>query len=170
MLQEQYKTFHESFMKNNNGSTAFDIFLHIVPSGFAIFHTIAVTGVLKICSSNVPVRFLVEFLIICVSLVMQVTVLSDAIGHIALTMLLITVTTAIKQLQRKFHLTPFVQIPSSHPDFITVSRSVISLITAVCILAVDFQCFPRKLAKTEKFGFGENCNVSLFACRGMSLR
>jgi glucosaminylphosphatidylinositol acyltransferase len=155
MIPEQYKTFHETFMKNNNGSTAFDIFLYIVPSSFAIFHTITLTGLLKICSNNIPIRFLVEFMIICVSLVLYTTVLSDLIGHIVLTLFLITLTTAVKQLQGKFHLTPFVQIPSRHPDFITVARSVISLITAVCILAVDFQCFPRKLAKTEKFGFGE---------------
>lgn len=155
MLPEQYKIFHESFMKNNNGTTAFDSFLYIVPSSFAIFHTISITGILKICSSNVPVRFLVEFLLTCVSLVFYLTVLSDVIGHIVLTLFLITLTTAIKQLHQKFHLTPFVQIPSTHPDFISVSRSVISLITALCILAVDFQCFPRKLAKTEKFGFGE---------------
>lgn len=159
MLPEQYKAFHESFMKNNNGTTAFDTFLYIVPSSFAIFHTITITGVLKICSNNVPVRFLVEFLIICVSLVLYTTVLSNAIGHIVLTLILVTLTTAVKQLQAKFHLTPFVQIPSAHPDFITVARSVISLITAVCILAVDFQCFPRKLAKTEKFGFGESSKI-----------
>lgn len=154
MLPEQYKTFHESFMKNNNGSTAFDIFLYIVPSSFAIFHTITLTGLLKICSNNIPIRFLVEFMMMCVSLVFYTTVLSDIIVQIVITLLLITVTTAVKQMQGKFHLAPFVQVPSAHPDFITVARSVISLITALCILAVDFQCFPRKLAKTEKFGFG----------------
>lgn len=156
MLQPQYKEFHESFMKNNNGTTAFDSFLYIVPSSFAVFwcHTITITGALRICANNIPVRFLVEFLVICVSLVLYVTVLSDVIGHIVLPLFLITVTSA-RQIQSKLHITPFVQIPSAHPDFITVSRSLISLITAVCILAVDFQCFPRKLAKTEKFGFGE---------------
>lgn len=155
MNTDQYKTFHESFMKNNNGTTAFDTFLYIVPSSFVIFHTISLTGVLKICSNNVPVRFLIEFLMICVTLVLYTTVLSDAIGHIVLTLFLITLTTAIKQVSSKLHLSPFVQIPAARPDFITVARSIISLITAVCILAVDFQCFPRKLAKTEKFGFGE---------------
>lgn len=155
MLPDQYKTFHESFMKNNNGTTAFDSFLYIVPSSFAIFQTITLTSLIKICSTNIPVKFLVEFLVICASLVIYLTVLSEAIGHIVLTLILITLTTAVKQLQAKLHLTPFVQIPSSHPDYITVSRSVISLITALCILAVDFQCFPRKLAKSETFGFGK---------------
>lgn len=160
MFQSQYKTFHESFMKNNNGTTAFDSFLYIVPSSFAIFHTISITGAMRICTSNIPVRFLIEFLMICVSLVLYVTVLSDFIGHIVLPLFLITLTTA-RQLQAKLHITPFVMIPSAHPDFVTVCRSVISLITAVCILAVDFQCFPRKLAKTEKFGFGKSRSIVL---------
>ncbi|CRK98953.1 CLUMA_CG011954, isoform A [Clunio marinus] len=163
MLPDQYKTFHESFMINNNGTTAFDTFLFIVPSSFAIFYTITIAGILKISLNNVPIRFLVEFFTTCVSLILYLTVFSDAISQIVLTLLIITIPMAVRQLQAKFHLTPFVQIPSVHPDFITVGRSVISLITAVCILAVDFQCFPRKLAKTEKFGFGlMDVGVGLF--------
>lgn len=119
MQNLEYKNFHESFMKNNNGTTAFEVFLYIVPSSFAIFHTITVTSVLKVSSSNVPIRFLVEFLIICVSLVLYLTIFNDIIGHIVITLLLITVTSIIRQLQGKCHLTPFVSIPSSMPDFIT---------------------------------------------------
>ena len=115
MLQTQYKDFHESFMKNNNGTTAFDSFLYIVPSSFVIFHTITITGALRICANNIPVRFLIEFLVICVSLVLYMTLLSDIIGHIVLPLFLITLTSA-RQLQSKLHITPFVQIPSSHPD------------------------------------------------------
>lgn len=155
MLPEQYKLFHESFMKNNNGSTAFDSFLYIVPSSFALFHTILFTSAIRITTTNIPIRFLIEFLMLCVTLVLYTTVLSNLIGQIVITLLLISLPMACKQLHLKLHLTPFVQIPSINPDFITVGRSIISLITAVCILAVDFQCFPRKLAKTEKFGFGE---------------
>lgn len=177
MQSLEYKNFHESFMKNNNGTSAFESFLYVVPSSFAIFHSITVTSILKLSNNNVPVRFLVEFIIICFSLVLCLTIFNDMIGHIVITLLLITFTSIIRQLQGKCHLTPFVSIPSIMPDFITgkkqqiieikivlilifglsisVGRSIISLITAVCILAVDFQCFPRKLAKTEKFGFGE---------------
>jgi glucosaminylphosphatidylinositol acyltransferase len=157
MLPEQYKIFHESFMKNNNGSTAFETFLYIVPSSFTLLNTVLLTSAIKICSTNFPIKFLIEFMTMCVTLVLYTTVLSDIIGQIVLTLLVITIPMACKQMQSKLHLTPFVQIPSINPDFITVGRSVISLITAVCILAVDFQCFPRKLAKTEKFGFGKLC-------------
>jgi phosphatidylinositol glycan class W len=164
MLPSEYKVFHESFMRNNNGTTPIDCLLYIIPSSFAIFHTITLTTALRLNNNgNVPARFVVEFVTICLSLVLFTTVFSDAISHIVLTLFLITITSIVKQLNGKCHLTPFVQIPTVLPDFITVGRSIISLITAVCILAVDFQCFPRKLAKTEKFGFGElESFISLF--------
>lgn len=120
MLPSEYKTFHESFMKNNNGTTAIDVFLYIIPSSFAIFHTITLTSVLKLNNnSSVPARFVVEFLTICLSLVLYTTVFSNAISHIVFTLFLITITSIIKQLHGKCHLTPFVQIPSILPDFIT---------------------------------------------------
>lgn len=171
MLPTEYKQLHESFMTNNNGTTAFDSFLYIVPTSFAIFHTILITTTTYKITNNVPLRFLVEFLIICGSMVMYTTVWSGLIRHIVFTMLVITLTTAIRQLQGKLHLASFVQIPMTQPDFITVARSVISLISAICILAVDFQCFPRKLAKTEKFGFGKPLlNISSFFVNNFSFR
>ena len=40
--------------------------------------------------------------------------------------------------------------------YITNYRSSMLLITTICILAVDFPVFPRRLAKTENFGFGKS--------------
>ena len=110
MLPKEYKSFHESFMKNNNGTTAFDSFLHIIPSFFAIFHTITLTTALRLNNNNIPLRFLVEFLTICLTLVLCTTIFSDVIGHIVLSLLFITITSIIKQLHGKCHLTPFVQV------------------------------------------------------------
>ena len=39
-------------------------------------------------------------------------------------------------------------------DYITNYRSSMLLVTAICILAVDFPIFPRRFGKTENFGFG----------------
>ena len=39
-------------------------------------------------------------------------------------------------------------------DYITNYRSSMLLVTAMCILAVDFPVFPRRFGKTENFGFG----------------
>ncbi|KAK2582237.1 hypothetical protein KPH14_004583 [Odynerus spinipes] len=37
--------------------------------------------------------------------------------------------------------------------FVTNFRALSNIITAICILAVDFRIFPRKFAKTEVFGY-----------------
>ena len=44
-------------------------------------------------------------------------------------------------------------LPEKHPPFLTNYRAGMNLATAICILAVDFQIFPRRFAKTETYGF-----------------
>jgi hypothetical protein len=67
------------------------------------------------------------------------------------------------QMKGRFYLTPFIQIPAKKPQFLNCGRAIINIITAICILAVDFKCFPRSLAKTETFGFGlMDVGVGLF--------
>ncbi|XP_067935341.1 uncharacterized protein [Watersipora subatra] len=39
-------------------------------------------------------------------------------------------------------------------DYISWYRAYVNLLTAICILAVDFKVYPRRLAKTETFGTG----------------
>ena len=39
-------------------------------------------------------------------------------------------------------------------SYITNYRSSMLVVTAICILAVDFPVFPRRFGKTENFGFG----------------
>ena len=45
-------------------------------------------------------------------------------------------------------------VVSSKLPFVTYFRAFVSIATCVCILAVDFHVFPRRLAKTEDFGSG----------------
>lgn len=184
LTHNEYKILHENAMKNNNGTTAFESFLYMwvealgfhgkliwnifqgeqkiirkflpyfsIPSTFTIFHAVQIVTFAKIV--NIPLKFLIEFIVICLSLVLYLTVLNGVIKSIVVSLFLITIVPLVRQLRGKIHMNSFVQIPYKYKaDFITLARGVINLITAVCILAVDFKCFPRKLAKTENFGYG----------------
>lgn len=46
MDQKEYKVFHESFMQNNNGTSAVETFLTILPSFFTTFFAILITSTL----------------------------------------------------------------------------------------------------------------------------
>lgn len=156
-----YKNYHENYMKNNNGSTIEETFLTILPSFFTTFIAVNLLTLIKPVSSLCV--FIIEFTIIALSLILNVTILHYRIWEINYTLLIIVATSFSKQLYNRIHLAPFIQIPFKRPASISVCRAVINIITAVCILAVDFKIFPRKLAKTETFGFGlMDSGVGLF--------
>lgn len=156
-----YKEFHEGFMKNNNGTTIEDVFLTMIPTFFTTF---LATNLIYVAQPlGFIAAFVIEFIFIVVSTVLHVTVLHYRVWEIALLLSCITVTAAVKQLYGRIYIAPFVQIPCQRPEYLNTFRAVINLLTAVCILAVDFKCFPRKLAKTETFGFGlMDTGVGLF--------
>lgn len=152
METKAYKTFHESFMINNNGTTPLENFFNILPIYFYTFATVNIVVISQLTSS--VSKFFIEFLLIIFMLILQLTIINDKITEIVLTLVLLTITSAAKQIYKKTYVEPFIQIPTKRPEFINLVRGAINLVTAVCILAVDFQHFPRKLAKTETFGFG----------------
>lgn len=161
MDSSAYKTFHESFMQNNNGTTIEEVFATIVPTVFTMF--LSANLILLSQPLSAITSFAIEFIAIITSTVLNVTVLNDRIWEIAVTLCLIVITAISKQLYQKTHIMSFVQIPCRRPGYLTLIRSILSVITAICILAVDFKCFPRKLAKTETFGFGlMDTGVGLF--------
>lgn len=54
-------------------------------------------------------------------------------------------------------------VVASRRPYVTNFRAMINLMTAICILAVDFKVFPRRFAKTETFGYGlMDTGVGLF--------
>lgn len=56
-----------------------------------------------------------------------------------------------------------VPIKDHRRSFITCFRSTVNMITVMCILAVDFNIFPRRFAKAESYGFGlMDIGVGLF--------
>lgn len=161
MDSTEYKKFHENFMVNNNGTTIEDVFFTIVPTCFTTF--LATNIILVSNPIGTLASFIIEFILIVCSTILHVTILNYRIWEIALTLMSITITAAVKQLSGRYHIAPFVQIPCRRPEYLNTLRAAINLLTAICILAVDFKCFPRKLAKTETFGFSlMDTGVGLF--------
>lgn len=161
MDAKEYKVLHENFMQNNNGSTIADTFVAIVPSFFTTCITVNILAVAK--PLELPAQFLVEFVINVLFTILNFTVLNIKLWEITGSLILITASAAAQQLYNKIHLTPFIQIRTHRPGYVVMARSTTNLVTAICILAVDFRCFPRTLAKTETFGFGlMDAGVGLF--------
>lgn len=147
-----YRQFHEQQMQNNNGTSMLEIFSIITLPYFSSFLVVTATVLLNLTSA--PAKFLLDFVAIVLPVILYVTVLNRFILETILALLLVSGTTAFLLMRNQRHKAPFILIPTYRPTYTSLARSLVNMMTAVCILAVDFQCFPRKLAKTETFGFG----------------
>ncbi|XP_044729245.1 phosphatidylinositol-glycan biosynthesis class W protein-like [Chrysoperla carnea] len=164
-----YREIHEAYMQNLNGTTALETYFLIVPSFLNIFICLSVihiiTPLIDLQISKLS-QFLIEFCVIVLPNLLWLTVLSDYIKYVFLSLLCISTCILIYFLQFIQH-TDFskIKFENKHRHFITNARSTINVLTAICILAVDFQIFPRRFAKTETFGFGlMDVGVGLYVC------
>ncbi|XP_059485637.1 uncharacterized protein LOC132202637 [Neocloeon triangulifer] len=164
MDAKAYKILHESFMQNNTGTTPWETVLVILPT--------AVLTILSNCLNIILINvtrnsFLIEFFVLVMPLVLNATVLSESIS-VSLTVFSLLTSFSVFVLYNyspKRKLVTFSYL-NKHLDIslvITNFRGTVNLITAVCILAVDFRSFPRRFAKTETFGWGlMDTGVGLF--------
>ncbi|VDL94885.1 unnamed protein product [Schistocephalus solidus] len=89
-----------------------------------------------------------DFLLIITVFVLPITLLSEYIFEF--TVIACTTAILLYRYARNRHLPP----PLSEPLYVwrRALRAYILLYTCVCIYAVDFPLFPRRLAKTEAYG------------------
>lgn len=152
MEPKEYKQYHESFMVNNNGTTPWEVFQTIAPTYLSTF--IVANIILASKGIGKPAQFFLEFVCIVTPIILNLTITHHLVRDVVMALTGISLTVAFHQLKERVHVEPFVQVPHERPAYISNARATINIITTVCILAVDFQIFPRSLAKTETFGFG----------------
>jgi hypothetical protein len=175
-----YKLYHEQFMQNLNGTTATEVLLVILPAPIGIFLSSSLSAVLMYVMNQKMsytlkfaswLPFLVDFITIVVPLVLCCTIFSDIhvfVSLIFLVGLFISVayccTLCRKVFSRNYVNTLLVTlIVTNKRPYVTNFRALMNLMTGICILAVDFKVFPRRLAKTETFGYGlMDTGVGLF--------
>lgn len=175
-----YKVYHEQFMQNHNGTTAVEIVLVILPAPFGVFLSTYLCAVLtylmhqKVLISSKFVScllFLVDFITVVVPFVLCVTIFSDRhvvvsqiflLGHFICVACCCIVYRPVFSRENGCTLLASLLV-TSRRSFVTNFRAIVNLLTAICILAVDFKVFPRRFAKTETFGYGlMDTGVGLF--------
>lgn len=170
------KSMHEEFVKNLNGTTIEETFLTLYSAPLFSFISIVFVNRLvpKLLYQDTLLLaplfrglllFLVELFLIIVPLILTYTVLSEYVGLtlfvcLFLSFYIIVIHVSVPEggtlYWNKPNLTDIlsVTIKGQNRSYITNFRSLINVITAICILAVDFNIFPRRFAKTETFGYG----------------
>ena len=101
--------------------------------------------------------FLLDFYSLVLPSVLVCTVLADYTLQVCILGLTASVTIAAHSIWRAPRGLGSVgdirYTPTTLP-FVTATRTLTNLVTAIAILAVDFPIFPRRFAKTETYGTG----------------
>ena len=98
-----------------------------------------------------------DFFTLVIPSVFAVTFMSSWITHISVFLIILSLSAYYLVLQREKIDFEYVLQKGNLTDqkaFIVWYRSIVNLMTAIAILAVDFPVFPRRLAKSETYGFG----------------
>lgn len=98
-------------------------------------------------------RYLSEFLIISLPAIVSVNIANSyvellvIIASLALIFIMWRTKCWQRALNREFKF-------GRRPSTFTLMRSTINLLTALCILAIDFESFPKTFRKTRRYGVG----------------
>ncbi|XP_015109773.1 GPI-anchored wall transfer protein 1 [Diachasma alloeum] len=158
--QQRYRIQQEEFVSNHGGSSPLEILLLMLPNILAISLT---HFVLLKYGRKLPrnIQTFVEFVLNVVPCVLCCTILSEYTIPVSMVML-----TASVLFSQNIHLAPKTirtERSTKRIPFLTHFRALTNIITAICILGVDFRVFPRKFAKTEVYGYSlMDTGVGLF--------
>ncbi|XP_053959697.1 uncharacterized protein LOC128864186 [Anastrepha ludens] len=102
---------------------------------------------------NSSCGYAIEFLLIVVPTVLIVNVFNNYIGQLMVvfwgSLLGLMYVVYKSKNQRRWYV-----LGGHRPIVLTLLRAAINLLTALCILAVDFESFPKNFRKTRRYGAG----------------
>ena len=154
---EQYQQRHVDFVSSGEGTTPQEILLIGLPIHASLFLLTSV-ALWRGNLFNSLVGSLLELLVIILPPLLSLTTFSSSPELVIIPITASGILALVLAARGRCKVPPpgsnssTLQIPKV--AYITNYRSSMLLITTICILAVDFPVFPRRLAKTENFGFG----------------
>lgn len=177
--QVKYKVQKELFVSGHTGTSTLEVLVVLTQFPCFLFLTGKVVELLRSkqaltedAKHNFRVLWVTEFIVLIIPLILSCTLLptlyTESVTEFSTTLLVLTfVLLGVINVSAAPTETQNLRIPQQHSAVrdaeITKFRSTTMLYTLLCIVAVDFPVFPRRLAKTETFGISlMDVGVGLF--------
>ncbi|KYR01579.1 phosphatidylinositol glycan [Tieghemostelium lacteum] len=157
-MDNNYKEAHEAFVQNNNGTTLFEttFVLTVLPVAILFQRVVFAVFFDRITNIPTPIKFILEFISIILPFIITITFTElTPFMVIAMFITFIVVPLFAKDNVQIYFKSPqqlLFDLNSMRKGFLEEYRSFIMIATCICILAVDFQVFPRRFGKTENYG------------------
>lgn len=169
-MDSNYKEVHKEAITNQTGSSLIEAFTSLfpLPVHLIIFVWLSVgTNYSKKMNSPTCWMFLLEFISLVLPTVFNFTLFSE---HLIIQLIIYLILFAFPftwLLFNQNYMSSSSIKTKKHP-YLTIYRFLLNTYTVFCILAVDFNVFPRRYAKTEKYGhsvmdIGVGCYVCSYA-------
>jgi len=166
-MDTKYKELHREAISNQTGSSLLETYTSLFPLPIHIIIFIWMSiGTDHSKKINFPTvwMFLFEFIILVLPTVFNLTLLSDySVGQFLVYISIFGIAFTWMLLNHNYISSSTIKTKKN--PYMTVYRFMLNTYTVFCILAVDFNVFPRRFAKTETYGhsimdIGVGCYVS----------
>lgn len=156
-MNDDYRKAQIEFVSNNKGTTPRETVLLLLPCICGLF--VVVTTLTLIGKYiGTKIRFVFEFTVVVLPSILCFTSKSNdktiycliLITISCINFILIVFLTDPSKIDKNYN-RKIIKDKLCSP--LTNFRSITSLLTAICILAVDFKIFPRRFSKTEVYGY-----------------
>ncbi|XP_060851541.1 phosphatidylinositol-glycan biosynthesis class W protein-like [Rhopalosiphum padi] len=166
-MDTEYKELHREAMSNQTGSTLIEIYTSLfpLPIHIIVFIWMSInTDHSKKLNSPTIWMFLFEFITMVLPTVFNFTLFSDY-SVVQFLIYIIVFGIAFVWMLLNHNYISSSTIKTKKNPYITVYRFMLNTYTVFCILAVDFNVFPRRFAKTETYGHGVmDIGVGCYVC------